>query len=548
MTRIEDGDVARADPSVLTLHQLLTLRTPELTDRRLRRTWVVDALAGELRIGRADHVAALSASLLGEMASVVTGQIPEDGPITLPLAVLGATALEGIPGGRAVAAALRHCHERWDGSGFPLGLSKGSIPVAAAIVGAADLMTNDPLGRLRLVEPGAFDPAIIDAAARVEPPLPGTVADHRVIDLLQARTALMSPSPATIGATEDEIATLITAIDDVEQVVAVLASRARRVLRADTVSAARFDDDYLRVLANVGDLGPNDEPFPTDQCYPLEALEHLDEFRAGLAVHLWSDAPDQSIEQRQRLRRRGLDGELTTPILIDGKPWGVIWATWRLGSGALAPTPAVAIEDMQRLAELMAAGIEGAHRRREFERLAFIDPLTRLGNRRVLVQGLTRIFEQPAADRRAAVIMADVDKLKVVNDTLGHEAGDQLLRDAADAMVHAAAAHHGAIVCRMGGDEFCVVIADADMVDAAAVRDRALEHFRRHDPQRSISCGIAVLDPSMESPSDVLRAADEAQYEQKRRNRLARGEAAGIVVDLADDHLDGARRRARRDH
>jgi hypothetical protein len=74
-------------------------------------------------------------------------------------------------------------------------------------------------------------------------------------------------------------------------------------------------------------------------------------------------------------------------------------------------------------------------------------------------------------------------------------------------------------ICRIGGDEFCVVLERGGLLHAQAVADRVSQIIARGENQRSVSCGIAIADPSIETPSQLLRAADVAQYEQKRSRR-----------------------------
>ena len=93
-------------------------------------------------------------------------------------------------------------------------------------------------------------------------------------------------------------------------------------------------------------------------------------------------------------------------------------------------------------------------------------------------------------------------------------------------------------ICRIGGDEFCVVLERGGLLHAQAVADRVAQIVARAENHRSVSCGIAIADASIETPSQLLRAADVAQYEQKR----ARKGGARLGPESA-----GQRRRARRD-
>ena len=164
----------------------------------------------------------------------------------------------------------------------------------------------------------------------------------------------------------------------------------------------------------------------------------------------------------------------------------------------------------------------------EIERMALRDQLTGLGNRHVLYSVLDEIFEREPVDRQdSAVIMCDVDGLKAVNDTEGHEAGDRMLIDAAHALEGAVRDPERTTICRIGGDEFCMVIDGGALLTAHEISDTIERLFERsggHGPQRSISCGIAFASSEIETRSQLLRAADENQYQTKRARKAARGE------------------------
>ncbi len=136
--------------------------------------------------------------------------------------------------------------------------------------------------------------------------------------------------------------------------------------------------------------------------------------------------------------------------------------------------------------------------------------------------------------------MCDVDGLKIVNDTQGHSAGDELLIDAANSLSAAASTVGRSTICRIGGDEFCVILDGGGMLSAQTVTDLALRLFAETGPNRSLSCGIAYASADITSPGDLLRTADEAQYEQKRRRR---------GLSSLDEHSSPTdRRRTRREH
>jgi two-component system cell cycle response regulator len=161
--------------------------------------------------------------------------------------------------------------------------------------------------------------------------------------------------------------------------------------------------------------------------------------------------------------------------------------------------------------------------------LALTDALTGLNNRRYLETHLKALAEQArAANRPLSVLFADVDSFKAINDTYGHDAGDAVLRELASRLRRNT--RNIDLACRIGGEEFVVVMPDvgADRASQAAERLRACiagEPFQV-DGERSLqvtaSVGIATLDGVHDSAEGLLRRADQALYLAKRggRNRV----------------------------
>jgi diguanylate cyclase (GGDEF)-like protein len=171
------------------------------------------------------------------------------------------------------------------------------------------------------------------------------------------------------------------------------------------------------------------------------------------------------------------------------------------------------------------------------------DQLTGLYNRRYMEESLEReLVRARRAGRTVAVILADLDKFKSVNDTHGHDAGDELLK----AVSHLFQAHlrAGDIVCRYGGEEFLFVLPEASL---SAARTRAEElrasvsalsvPFRGGTLDAvSVSLGVAVFPDQGGSMTMLLQAADRALYRAKARG--------GNSVEIAQERP--ARSRTRR--
>jgi len=169
---------------------------------------------------------------------------------------------------------------------------------------------------------------------------------------------------------------------------------------------------------------------------------------------------------------------------------------------------------------LAALAIDHDAHEREMRHAATHDPLTALPNRTLFAERL----DEAAADGNLGVLFVDLDRFKLVNDTLGHEFGDDLLRAVADRLADAVIAP--AMVARFGGDEFTVLLPKVDELDAAVVEAERLlaivcEPYRIRGQTVSIgaSAGAAVASGPDSEPSSLVRDADAALYHAKERGR-----------------------------
>ncbi len=164
-----------------------------------------------------------------------------------------------------------------------------------------------------------------------------------------------------------------------------------------------------------------------------------------------------------------------------------------------------------------------AEARAEF--LALHDPLTGLPNRVLLYETIERAMALARrTDKRAAVHCLDLDRFKEINDTLGHAAGDLLIRACADRLRELV--REIDTVARLGGDEFAVVqVGLDDLNDANVLGRRILERMAEpfqldgHDVGVTISIGIALVPSDGETPEAILKHADIALYRAKQEGR-----------------------------
>lgn len=187
-------------------------------------------------------------------------------------------------------------------------------------------------------------------------------------------------------------------------------------------------------------------------------------------------------------------------------------------------------------AVLSLVGILLAHRdeaARALERLATTDGLTGVLNRRAwLLAAAIELSNSIRFQRPLSVLMIDLDYFKQINDTRGHEAGDHALQVFATGL--RAACRSGDIVCRYGGEEFCVLLIESEE-DAAHAFDQRMRAYLQDAAMGELgylleySGGVARRAPDETRMADILRRADQALYQAKARGRACIVDAAVVV-------------------
>lgn len=160
----------------------------------------------------------------------------------------------------------------------------------------------------------------------------------------------------------------------------------------------------------------------------------------------------------------------------------------------------------------------------ELHRLAIVDGLTQLHNRRYLLDFLDRELSRAKRHvRPLSVLLFDIDKFKGINDTYGHLCGDAVLRDMSNRL--RPTIRREDLLARYGGEEFCVVLVETDHTQAvgAGERIRRTVEGRAFDFEGetfpvTVSVGAATADQH-ETPDELLQAADALLYQAKRTGR-----------------------------
>ena len=210
--------------------------------------------------------------------------------------------------------------------------------------------------------------------------------------------------------------------------------------------------------------------------------------------------------------------ELTGQIEGRDGHWGVLW----LGTMQPREFGAADIDFVQALANILADAIQQRGTEDDIRYQALHDPLTGLPNRVLFMDRLGHALSRPGAE--VAVVLLDIDNFKLVNDSLGHSAGDELLMKIAPRLQ--GALRPSDTIARLGGDEFVVLLEQIPHARAATrVAERMVaafeapfqlnagEHFAK------ASLGIAIADESDSVPASLVRDADAAMYQAKSNGR-----------------------------
>ena len=220
----------------------------------------------------------------------------------------------------------------------------------------------------------------------------------------------------------------------------------------------------------------------------------------------------------------GLEDATTFPIHIADRTWLlVVKDPGGAGLGLPLALAVLGVSLAALLGSLVVSWNRG-ERMRELERQAGQDSLTGLGNRRRFEEDLAGAMARSRRDgSTGALLVLDLDRFKRVNDSQGHPAGDQLIREVAGTLRRRTRASDS--LARLGGDEFAVILPRCSREEARIAAEAIAEEIRRHHPRDgsdpvTVSIGIALFgeDPQT-SVAAVVADADAAMYAAKDEGR-----------------------------
>jgi len=264
----------------------------------------------------------------------------------------------------------------------------------------------------------------------------------------------------------------------------------------------------------------------------LKTLGMLDEEAAKAAIQVPDNDNIRAVEVSFRYRIDDVDNAapvvrsgVVVPLRADGLPVGSLGAFTRTAARRLSDSE---IDELERLAQRAGPALENARRYADARSLADIDALTAVHNRRYFHETLAREVSRAHRHHRLlSLIIFDLDDFKTINDKIGHLAGDGVLTEAAERTLSVVRAAD--ITCRVGGDEFAVILPEASAEDAELLAGRIMRAIAARPIGGAgilnVSAGVAELRAG-DTPADLFQRADDALYLAK-----AQGKARTVAAD-----------------
>lgn len=470
---------------------------------------------------------------------------------------IGAEILGQVKFPYDVAPLIRCLRERWDGEGVPEGLAGEAIPLGARIIGLADgvlTMLSSKPWRAALSEEETFRRVQGESGKKYDPKLVELLCEN-FTDLLQKAKAVELPDQSGL----DEISTIhrehAAASAETREPKSVLgdiqAARRESIVLNDLARELSASQDLQGVLRVVMVTLRSLITFDTGVIYLL------DENVTSLTACFADGANADLLRDRALQRDRGISGWVaankTTKINAD--PCSDFTDSSPELRSAYASAAVVPLNDEkglcvavltlydsrpqhftgenERILGAVAAqagpAIRSASSYEESRRKALTDALTGLHNKRRLETELQAAVSGGAEGKSFGIVVIDLDRFKPINDTYGHQAGDAVLRAAAQALRKFFRGTD--LVCRTGGDEFTVLMPEAKIAAVERAVHRAQQGIDElkiqapggHVVQVGMSAGWAVFPDDGATIEELTAVADKRMYENKARRHEEMG-------------------------
>ncbi len=272
------------------------------------------------------------------------------------------------------------------------------------------------------------------------------------------------------------------------------------------ISSSQKGQMQVNLKAKKGDIF---DQFVVKTLHPLIVEDVQTDFRFDL----------DKIDKEDKRQLRSL---ISTPLIVGEKTLGIL----RLDSSAPHQFATDDLRFLRTIADLTSIAIENAQLYERLETMAIKDGLTGLYLRRHMLDRLSEeIAREMRRGRELSFLMIDLDHFKQYNDTFGHMAGDIVLKTIAQ-ILEEHFNQPGEMVCRYGGEEFCVVLPDCPKSKSLGVANgvrKIIESreiiLRRQKTHVTVSIGVASFPKDAPGRDDLIFKADEALYQAKETGR-----------------------------
>lgn len=405
----------------------------------------------------------------------------------------------------------RYHHEKWDGNGYPYGLRGDEIPISAQIVAIADCF--DALTTKRVYK-DAYDPN--DAFDMILEGKCGVFSNKILGCLIKCRAAFCT------GVMAKDDFYIDTNVDDVK----AMTFEGLRVLLADDDNLAR--EINKEILESEGAIVTEAEN-GAEAVAIVEASEWFDVILMDTSMPFMS-----GIEAIKRIRTEipQKRPDMLIPIIVftpDGADKKVSECL-DAGANDCITKPLIISELARILIGCMKQNtIKVEQRLNEAIKLANTDALTKVKNITAYTDKVAELDRTLMGDKKIklGMVMCDINDLKKENDTYGHDVGDMYIKNCCK-IICSVFAHSP--VYRIGGDEFVVVLCDADyknremlMSQLRGMVSAAMKIDSTENGKASFASGMAIYDPNKnQSVGSIVREADMQMYRNKRLMKKGR--------------------------
>ncbi len=397
---------------------------------------------------------------------------------------------------RPVYAADVHNHPRYINT-VTTTRSELAIPllIRDEVVGVLDMQSD----RLNF-----FDDETIDLLTLFSTQASIAIENARLYSLEQRRARQMEAINA--------IARQTTALIELDELLDKVCIAILERFTADHVSLLLLEKGHLLLRAHRGRLTPllaAGDIIPTEAGLTSQALV------LGKSV-LQNDVSQATDYVPGYAETRA---EVCVPLIFFGEKLGVLVLDSKTPNAFLESD----VTPLESVADICAAAIQNAHHFESAKQLAYLDGLTGIFNRRFFEMRIVEELERAQRYKsELSVIMLDIDNFKRLNDEFGHLLGDEVLRQVSGILQQHL--RKGDVVCRFGGEEFAVLLPQANNENAMEVAEklrRAIEAFHFPGVPRpvTVSAGTAHFPEFGETRDEVVSAADTALYLAKQAGR-----------------------------